>query len=291
MGQVPFSPELKRLSLRIGLWEGVVKKKKSVKFSMSKFRRLEQATGITNALHHSQEEAEANLAAVKVEYVEFKKTAKKKRKAFLEDLAQAIAESTDKKQASVYRQLIHREAQRESGRKVRAALGKGIKGGIKRVEIVNENGEVEEIITKHGIERVCLDENEAKYRQTQQTPCMTNPLRRVLGLFGDTEFCDKVLDGTFQVIPQMSNYTIELFRELKRPEDIPPLSLNISPEDFQSSWKKMKEYTSSASSSGLHFGHMKACSGDKLLTTFESSIAHVMSLATHLNNGKKVSLL
>ena len=36
----------------------------------------------------------------------------------------------------------------------------------------------------------------------------------------------------------------------------------------------MKESTSSGKS-GRHFGHMKACSEDKLLSDFESSISHI----------------
>ena len=37
----------------------------------------------------------------------------------------------------------------------------------------------------------------------------------------------------------------------------------------------MKEKTTSASKTGLHFGHLKACAQNSLLTEFESSIAHI----------------
>ena len=42
---------------------------------------------------------------------------------------------------------------------MQAALGKTIKGGIKRIKIISDDGSTKEIITKDGIERACLDEN------------------------------------------------------------------------------------------------------------------------------------
>ena len=81
---------------------------------------------------------------------------------------------------------------------------------------MNEENEPMEILHKSGIEKACLDENERKYRQTESTPCMTNPLRNLLGTSGDTPYCESILDGTFTPIPQMSNYTIEFFQELQR---------------------------------------------------------------------------
>ena len=175
MGGVPFSPELKRHSTTIGIWDAVVKKKKGVKFSMSKLRRMELSAGITNSMHCSLEEAEDNLKESRQQYNQFKKRANSARKSFLEDLAQAVAVKEDRDKTSVYKQLIHREEQRAAGRKMRAALGKTIKGGIKRVEVISEDGSTKEIITKDGIEKVCLDENNRKYCQTQDTPCMSNP--------------------------------------------------------------------------------------------------------------------
>ena len=128
MGNVPFSPELHKLSTNIGLWEAVVKKKKGVKFSMGKLRRLESAAGLNHTLHTSLEEAEDKLSQSHSEYKMFKKQAQEARKTFIEDLAEAIAHQEDKNKATVYRHILHRESQRETGRKMRMALGKTIKG-------------------------------------------------------------------------------------------------------------------------------------------------------------------
>ena len=132
-----------------------------------------------------------------------------------------------------------------------------------------------EIVTKAGIERACLDENERKYRQTQYTPCMNNPLQHLLGLLGDTEICDRILDGTFVPPPSTDVYTTEFIKELKQhPNSSTGIALNVSPDDFSNGWKKMNEFTSSGIS-GMHFGHMKACASSPFLTEFESSISQI----------------
>ena len=104
---------------------------------------------------------------------------------------------------------------------------------------------------------------------------MINPLWTLLGRYGETEFCQQILDGTFAPLPSMSQYTIEFFRELKRVQHAAPETfLHISKDDYCTGWKKMKEHTSSGGLI-LHFGHMKACSTSSFLSEFESSIVQI----------------
>ena len=104
---------------------------------------------------------------------------------------------------------------------------------------------------------------------------MTNRLCHLLGFYGDSEFCENILDGTFVVTPEMNTYTTEFLQELKcHPKGDDQVSTNITPTDFSSGWGKMKEYTSSGLS-GMHFGHMKACASSPFLTEFESSICQI----------------
>ena len=211
MGNVPYTPTLGKLSKTIGLWDGVVKKKKGVKFSMSKLCRLETSVGLSHSLHCSLEEATANLERSRKEYERYKKTATESRKTYLWGLSEDIARQKDTTAINIYTQMIHREEQRAAGRRMRMALGKTIKGGIKRVEVLTVNGEVKEVLSKSGIEQACLIENERKYRQTQNTPSMSNPMRQLLGKFGETELCSQILNGTFHPPPCMSPYSVEFF--------------------------------------------------------------------------------
>ena len=49
----------------------------------------------------------------------------------------------------------------------------------------------------------------------------------------------------------------------------------MTTSSFIQGWKKMKETTSAASLSGIHFGHLKAATMDPSLAEFEAAIAHV----------------
>ena len=216
MGGVPFSPKYKTITQKIELWEAVRKKKTGVVYSMSKLQRLESSTGIQNSMHCTKETAEEHLYKAREEYIQFKKEAKQSHKTFLWDLAEAVGKQSDVKKSTVYKQILHREEQRETSRRIKFILGKNVKGGIKRVEVINADGETVELLSKSEIEQACLQENERKYRQTESTPCMLNPLRTLLGSFGNTEYCSSILDGSFEPIPHMSPYTIEFFQELKQ---------------------------------------------------------------------------
>lgn len=143
------------------------------------------------------------------------------------------------------------------------------------MEVLSENGTMTAIITKEGIEKACLKENDLKFRQTQATPCMRESLRSDLGYMGLTPAAEAILDGTYQSPPGIPIYTREFLAHLKRETNqIEFPTLEINKGDFQQGWKKMKERTSSGKS-GLHFGHLKTCTYSSFLSEFESSIAHI----------------
>ena len=134
MGGVPFSPEFKKLSAHISLWEAVVKKKSGMVFSMSKLRRLESATEVTNSLHVSLDTARSNLTLAKKRYKEFKVTAKESRKSYLWKLAEAVAQDKDTTTYSSYKQLITAEEQRDASRKYDLPLVKQKKGVLRKLK-------------------------------------------------------------------------------------------------------------------------------------------------------------
>ena len=104
---------------------------------------------------------------------------------------------------------------------------------------------------------------------------MTSPLINDLGFMGNTEACDKILEGTYTVPEGSHKYAQEFFDQFKAPDNITEMASNtISPQDFKTGWKKMKEKTS-IGISGLHFGHMETCAQDEFIAQVESSISHI----------------
>lgn len=276
MGQVPFSDKYKLITDRIELWRAVVTKKRHCRYSQSKLRRLEKKTGIMNSLHCTIEEAQEQVTKAFTEYWEFKKSAQASRSTFLEQKAKQISAESTTGTKNILKQIITKEKQREASRRIKSTLHKIRKSGITKVEVQNDNGEIEEVTTKRGIERACMTENAHKFQQTNSTPCMRAPLRQLLGRYGDTEFCHSILRGQCTPPPNTPQYTRELFEHLQYALPTAPKAFEsyFSKDNFQSGWKKMREHTS-AGISGLHFGHLKACAMNDFISQFESSLSHL----------------
>ena len=277
-GNVPYTPQLAQASQKIRVWKAAQTIKTGCKFSSRLFRRLEKQVGLKNCLHKSIKELKQEETTAWKEYWKTKKQAHSLRKTFLTQKAEDIAEESNTQTlATVYKQLITRERQREDARKIKSTLKKLQKMAVTTVEVTDEQGNVHEISDKNQIELECIKENDCKYTQTSNTVCMKEPLRSLLGKTGNTSFCDTILDGT-AVLPQnIPPYTREFLQQLKRSPHAAKYQIphHISENDFKEGWKVMKESTSSSSLTGLHFGHLKTCAMDPTLTKFESSVANV----------------
>jgi hypothetical protein len=276
MGGVPFSAEYAEITNEMELWRAVVTKKQQCRFSMSKLQRLAKKANINNPLDYTLDEAKEKLSAVTAKYWTFKNSAKEVRETFLEGKASAVAAENNQDKLVVIKQLIRREKQRESARRIKYTLGKLRGGGITRVEVELQSGKIREVTTKVGIERECMLENKKKFRQSQQTPCMREPLRSTLGPTGNSVAGEQILDGTYIPPTNTPPYTRDFFAQLQKPPQLfaPPLQATMTTKEFQTGWKRMKESTS-AGISGLHFGHMKACAQDEFLSEFEASLSQV----------------
>ena len=275
MGEVPFSPTIKQAGATIDLWKGVIKKKQRCRFSMSKIRKLERQAGVKDALHRTMDEANEQLQLALMRYKRLKKDAKALRVKFLEQRAIDIAKEKGEESATVYKQLIQREKQRESARRIKYVLKKVNDGGVTKIEQETADGNREEITTKEGIERGCIAANKKKYLQSRFTPCLEDPLRTELGFDGDTAAGRAILDGTYIPPDGVHPYATEFFNQLQRPTINHEFqATEITAEAFKEGWKKMKEKTS-AGISGLHFGHMKTSSTDPYLAQIEANIANI----------------
>ena len=290
MGQVHFSPCIKTAGANIALWKGVIKKKKGCKFSMSRIRSLEKQAGCKQSMHLSIEEATSKLDDAQTKYNRLKKNSKALRVKFLEQKAQDIAEDKELSTANVYKQLIRNEQQRESARRIKYVLRKVNDKGVTKIDQLNNAGQREEVTSKEGIEKGCLQANKEKYLQSKFTPCLTEPLRSELGLLADTPASQAILDGTY-VAPEGSHpYAQEFFQQFKRPHiEIPFNTVEVTPEIFTEGWKKMKEKTS-AGISGLHFGHLKTCATDPDLAEIEASICNLPYTTSYTPNDWKTGV-
>ena len=274
-GGVPYSPALAKQRIRIELWEAVCTKKTGRRYSFTKLRRLAKKVQVTNPMSCSLEEAKEILKDTYKTYYSMKKDAVKLRISHLDSKAEAIAKETDSDKTTVLKQMKEREQQRTDARIIKAVLQKMSDSAISKVEVTRDNTTIE-LTKEDDIVHALIEENENKYTQSEDTPPLQEPLKSLLGELADTPFCDSILEGTADIPETVGPYGTEFLQHLKKP---PNITLNqipayISTSTFQSGWNKMKEHTA-AGISGIHFGHMKTCAKDEMLSSFESSIAQI----------------
>jgi hypothetical protein len=117
--------------------------------------------------------------------------------------------------------------------------------------------------------RQCL---QACFRLTDDTPFLQEPLRSSLGILGDSEAAQWILDGTYDIPAGLSDTTCIYILLLDSPlTPLPEIDVSILCDTWQSYWKRAKEKTSSPMS-GLHFGHYKAAVDSNYISEIHSSI-------------------
>jgi hypothetical protein len=144
------------------------------------------------------------------------------------------------------------------------------------VEAPNEDGVTEQYTDSEGIVRGCIWENKRRFRQTEGTPFMQEPLRTRVRYLGIGPGAQDILNGTFQCPANTPPYAARRIQGLKRIDGTheEPIHAGTPTEEFCQGWKRAKEKTS-AKPSTLHFGHCKAGALDPRIIEFEAAMASI----------------
>ena len=114
-------------------------------------------------------------------------------------------------------QRIHQ--QRTLGRKVKHTRNKLYCPPTTQVFITKHN-QRRMVTSKDEIEHVCINENDARFNQSSDTPLMQAPMSDLLGYLANTNTADQILQGTFQPPENVDSYTKEVLQELQMPKKI-----------------------------------------------------------------------
>jgi hypothetical protein len=71
-----------------------------------------------------------------------------------------------------------------------------------------------EMTSKEDMEYACLAENKGRFNQATDTPCMQSPLYDLLGPLGITVVADRIVDGTFEIPPEIDKHTAGVLRHI-----------------------------------------------------------------------------
>jgi hypothetical protein len=213
------------------------------------------------------EEAQQKYEECDKAYAQLKKRAPELRHEFLCSRASNATGDVEPASQKAAQQQLRTERQRREARHLRQVLGNAPGGAISKIEVATGDS-FEEVSVQADVEHHTMAMCSARFRLTEDTPPMTEPLRSELGYLGITAAARQILAGTYVPPPGVDTITRQFLSALKASAPLDPanrISCEITRQDFQQHWRRAKERTSS-SLSGLHYGHYKAAATSNYLS-------------------------
>jgi hypothetical protein len=146
-----------------------------------------------------------------------------------------------------------------------------------KVYTTDNNGNRREWNRKTTVEDAYIQENTARFSQTEGTPGMTEPLLGDLGYLADTEYADEILRGTYPIPEGTCPYAAKLIAELHMPDSIArngPTSQHVSIQDHVNGWKNRRK-VSRRTRTDLPFSHYKAGAADAYIAQFDATLRSI----------------
>jgi hypothetical protein len=253
MGGRCWSPILQRARDTIRYLSLCISKTKGCKVGARTLLRLSRSIHLYYE-NQSLQYLQQSLSEAYADYANIKKAHRELRNTFLETLAERLEEAGKGSKAVHLRQLLSIESQRAIFRQLKFFNKSSDSLAIKELKVTDENGNTVLVTEQAPMEESMGNENMRKYHQTEETcPFFSPQLRQDLGDLADGPCVDQVLNGSYIPASDIDPFT-KTFLSSCTQRPCSSTLLPRSQEEFQSSWGKMKEKTSSRN---LHFGHFK----------------------------------
>ena len=258
-GGVQWSPDIQCIRDKIYYLKLCLKQVRNVRVGTRLLIRMSRRSGL---YLENVPETEIQLLMDQLfkEWKALKKQHQKKRRDFLEYIADLHAKNGEGPKASIVRNLIRLEQQRQMFRRLKIISGKlGENLSTTAVKVTYADGSTKEISAKKKMEEVIMAENLSKYHQSENTcPFLKEPLKSQFGEFGEGHAMEQVRQGTY-LNNHPDPYVRDFISVCSPKGDMH--HMKRTPSDYKKSWQKMREKTSSYD---LHFGHFKAaCKHDR----------------------------
>ena len=272
VGAVKWSPQIQAVRDKIEYLALSKRKKLGRKVGSKMLLRLSKKTKLS-AEFLAVEDIEEKIDQAFSQYRILKLKQQKLREDFITALATALEKKGKGKRASIVKQLIAKETQREMWRKI-AVINEKVKDLSTKFVTVNTPNGKKIINEKKQLEHAIIKENKAKYHQTEGTcPFFKPPLKKDFGHLGKGPKTQAVLEGTYQPNFDLSPQTKDFIKLCCLPKgELVKNPLTRSLDYFNESWKKMREQTASRD---IHFGHYKAATETPNIMQFHYQLAEI----------------
>lgn len=281
-GKIPWSEHLQLLRDTNSFWEGLFRvKAMGKKIGMKQLEQRAKICKYTGPIH-TLTLRHIKLKRKEVQHARytFEKQARSQRQEFLHQLAQRRADGKNTTSAKQLKALVKREEVRKSWRRLKWVNNKITKGSITRVETNDAEGNIITLTQKEDIELACQSTCKQRLLLTQQTPFKCHPLNQHFNSFSDNSHVTAVLKGSYIPPPGTNKHAAILLKYFKQNTPVNnkgPISSIWTVSEYNNSWKKKRETTSSGDST-THFGHFKAVIDDKYLMSMHTEIANIASM-------------
>ena len=176
MGEVHFSPELNIWGRIMYFWKLVLRLHDGEKVSRTKIRRLARSCGVSNSFGIQHKEIQSLYRRARSKYLRSKPHAEALRESYLEQSIRDVNLNGKDENSQRIRTILKREAQRKSWRAINACTNSGRMKGVSKVEF-KANGQWVRVEKQDQIERAIMEENTKRFRLTENTPLMVEPMR------------------------------------------------------------------------------------------------------------------
>ena len=196
-----------------------------------------------------EEEAISNLKDAWKDFNSQKEQFPEWRRQFNKGLIDALSKEQRVAKKVIKDRMKREKASRDLGKKARRIRMKKQKNPILRAVVIDSNGNRKELNTQSSMVAAMAESNQRRQQQCVGTPFMKEPLQSIFGYLPSEEIAMQVYNGTIELPDNVSSFVKDFIEACKAPEAIrkrKAITLEVSPEENKSAWKKKSDYTGSA---------------------------------------------
>ncbi|CAJ1933722.1 unnamed protein product, partial [Cylindrotheca closterium] len=290
MGGAEWSPTGQSIRDRITLWRLLLKGRSQCRVSSRKVCRLLLKTNKPLAWKLTTAKLESHLTQDLGWYREAKRGLTSKWwKAHVTTPTQSIAKVRHK--TASQREQYHRLRsikQREETHRRRKACSSGLSGGLRAIQVEMEdssgNCRLQTITDPTSVEDGCMQENRARYQQTQTphpTPPMSEPLYTMFTGPDANNNQQLLLEGKLPIPGGLAYPTQAFLRHCRLHDSYRPRPFPLTVEEHVDFWSRTPENKGSEPH-GLHNGHFKAGALSELLASCDTAFRDLPLRSGHV---------